>query len=111
MIFKKKPCSISGIITRQPSSMARLRVSRNPGGGPERQSRERTVWLVEGEPRRLLSLAGARFRSTGGNGTARRHAADRRQVPRLRLSENHRGVAARWFRGQSQARAAPDAPG
>ena len=41
--FLKKPCSISGIITRRPSSMARLLVSRNPGGGPERQSRERTV--------------------------------------------------------------------
>jgi len=41
--FLKKPCSISGIITRQPSSMARLRVSRNPGSGPERQSRERAM--------------------------------------------------------------------
>ena len=76
------------------------------GGGRIEQ-----LCLASGEPRRLLSLAHAAAELPGGNGTARPDAADRAGVPGLRVPSHHAGAEPPRLRGQSQACAAPDAPG
>ena len=68
--FLKKRYSISGIITRRPSSVARMPVCRNPASRVERPSCECPVsddWL---KPGRFLSLACAAASNSGENGAA-----------------------------------------
>ena len=92
--FLKKPCSISGRIIRQPWSVARLFVPRNPRSRERRASGERFVSDDRSEPGWLLPLARTAAGHTGRDGAARRSAKDRARMAGLRLSPDHGGTAA-----------------
>ena len=100
--FLKKPASISGSITRRPSSVARLFVGTNPASGRERAraSREGAVPDDGAEPGRLLPLACAAARRSGRDGVARHDATDRTLVPRLWLPSHHGGAEPTRFPGE-----------
>ena len=66
--FLKKRYSISGIITRQPSSMAGMPVGRDPASCGERPSREGPVSDDRPEPGWVLPVADAAASHASGDG-------------------------------------------
>src|SRR5215831_12345708 len=98
--FLKKPYSISGFITRQPSSMARMSVWRNPTSAGERPSCEGAVSDDGPEPCRFLPPARPAATHTGGDGVTRSNAEGRAGVTGLWLSPHHAEIATARFRRQ-----------
>jgi hypothetical protein len=92
--FLKRRCGISRRITRQPSSVARLFVRRNPPSSRERESRECAVPDDGFEPGRLLPLARPARGHTGENGAMRRATRSRTAVAIMpRIGRDHERLA------------------